>query len=377
MGKKKSTSQSIRTPLHRHLKTMAPYPPGRPIEDIQREYGLDDVVKLASNENPLGPSPHAVKAMQVTSAEMNLYPDGDGYRLKQALAKNLGVGPEEIVLGAGSDEITTLLAQCYLGPGRSIVTSKYSFIRYAMAARVMDAPIRLAPMKRFRHDSSALAGAVGRSTKLLFIDNPCNPTGAMMTRRELTRLLNSVPERVLVVVDEAYYEYARSDPNYPDTLDLWRRFPNLIITRTFSKAYGLAGLRIGYGIARPEIVNDLNRVRSPFNTNRMAQAAAVAALDDRVHLRRSIATNDKGKIYLEGELKALELRCVRTWANFILTDFTPRGRTGSEIYEALLRRGIIVRPMAGYGLNGCARISIGTPAGNRKLIRALKSVLDK
>lgn len=365
----------MKTPLQSHLKELAAYPPGKPIEEVQREYGLDEVVKLASNENPLGPSPRALKAMAATQHEMNLYPDGGGYYLRQALAERLGVTPEEIVLGNGSDEITLFLALCYLGKGRSIVTSDLAFVRYRMAAQLTGARSILVPMKRFAHDTRALAAAVNRTTKILFVDNPCNPTGTMIGRTNLARLLREVPRRVLVVVDEAYYEYAREDPNYPDTLALRKKHPNLIVTRTFSKAYGLAGLRIGYGIAPAEVVRDLDRVRPPFNTNRMAQAAAAAALGDAAHLRRVVATNEQGKAYLAKEFSELGLRCVPTWGNFFLVDFGKRRRQGGEVYEALLRKGVIARPMAGYGLGGHLRITIGKPSENRKLIRALKSIL--
>ncbi len=358
--------------LHKHLANVAPYPPGKPIEEVQREFGLKEVIKLASNENPLGPSPKALKAMAAAAREMNLYPDGAGYYLKRGIAKRLGVGEDEIILGNGSDEITLFLALCYLGPGRSIVTSDYAFVRYRMAAELMNARAKLVPMRDFRHDTAALGKAVDDSTVLLFLDNPCNPTGAMTTRRELARLLADVPRRVLVVVDEAYYEYACGDADYPDTLALRRKHPNLIVTRTFSKAYGLAGLRIGYGIARKEVVADLERVRPPFNTNRMAQAAALAALSDSGHLKKSVANNEHGKKYLAGEFRKLGLRFIPTWANFILVDLSPRGISGSELYEKLLRRGVIVRPMGGYGLKTFVRISIGTGEENRRLAEALK-----
>lgn len=366
----------MRTPLHAHLKALDPYPPGKPIEEVQRDYGLKDVAKLASNENPLGPSPRALKAMHAAAAQMNLYPDGGGFYLRTELAKRLGVEPEEIVLGAGSDEITTLLALCYLRPGRSIVTSEFSFIRYRMAAMLMGGRAKVVAMKKFRHDTAALTAALGRNTKIVFIDNPCNPTGAMMTSRELGRLLRAIPERVLVVIDEAYYEYARDDPDYPDTMALRRRHENLIVTRTFSKAYGLAGLRIGYAVARRQVVADLDRVRGPFNTNRMAQAAALAALEDRAHLRRSIAANNKGKRYLGAAFAKLGLEFVPTSGNFILVDFSGTAMSGLEVYEELLRRGIIIRPMGSYGLAAHARISIGTPAENRRLVGALGEVLN-
>lgn len=381
--------QTVNPPLLRHLLSLQAYPPGKPIEEVQRETGLADVVKLASNENPLGPSPKAVAAMQAAAGEMNLYPDGGGFYLKRKLAAALtdalaartaspsaGVAPEEIVLGNGSDEITLFLALCYLEAGRSIVTSQYAFVRYRMAAQLAGAETKLVPMPDFRHDAAALAAAVDETTQLIFIDNPCNPTGAMMNAEELKSLLEAVPPRVLVVVDEAYYEFASDDEAYPDTLALREEFPNLIVTRTFSKAYGLAGLRIGYGIARPEVVRDLDRVRPPFNTNRMAQAAALAALDDTAHLERSLANNKKGMSYLADEFDSLGLTVVPSWGNFYLVDFSSTGQSGAAIAEALMARGIIIRPMAGYGLTSHARISIGTAEENERLIAELGEVIE-
>jgi histidinol-phosphate aminotransferase len=379
MAKKQSIKQTGRksaaTPLLKHLETLAPYPPGKPIEEVQREFGLKHVVKLASNENPLGPSPRALKAMRTAAEEVNLYPDGGGYYLKQEIARRLGVTPGEIVLGNGSDEITLFLALSYLDHRHSIVTSDLAFVRYRMAAQIKNAKSVLVPMKRFAHDTAGIAGAVSRATRLVFIDNPCNPTGSMVTRRQWERLLAAIPRDVMVVADEAYYEYAKHDPDYPDMPALRKKYPNLIVTRTFSKAYGLAGLRIGYAIARPEIVRDLERVRPPFNTNRIAQAAALAALGDTAHLRKSVATNEKGKRFLVPALEGLGIRCMPTWGNFILVDVSKTGWTGAALNDALLRRGVIVRPMGGYGLHAHLRVSIGLPVENRRLIQALKEIL--
>lgn len=375
MGKKPSKPGGA-TPLHPHLLDLAPYPPGKPIEEAKRELGLKRVIKLASNENPLGPSPRALAAMRRVAREMSLYPDGGGHALKEALARKLSVSPEEIVLGNGSDEITLFLALCYLGPGRSIVVSDRAFIRYRMAAQLAGARARVVPMADFRHDVAALAKAVDRTTAILFLDNPCNPTGAMATRAEMERLLRAVPPRVLILVDEAYYEYAAADPEYPDSLAMRREHPNMVVARTFSKAYGLAGLRIGYALARPEIARDLDRVRPPFNTSRMAQAAAVAALGDAAHLRRSVACNGRGMRLLGRELEKMGLGFAPSRANFILVDVGARGRAGGEVYQALLRMGVIVRPMDGYGLRGHIRVSVGTPPQNRAFLSALRKALD-
>ncbi len=369
----KRSAKSPATPLHPHLKGLAPYPPGKPIEEVQREFGLKEVVKLASNENPLGPSPRAMKAMSRVADEMNLYPDGAGYYLKQGIAKKLSVTPEEIVLGNGSDEITLFLALCYLGKDRSIVTSNYAFIRYTMAATLMNARTKIVPMRDFRHDVAGIIKAVDKTTAIVFVDSPCNPTGAILTQSELETLLKKIPSHVLVVLDEAYYEFARADKSYPDSLALRKRYPNLIVTRTFSKAYGLAGLRIGYGIAPAAVTHDLDRVRPPFNTSRMAQAATLAALDDAAHLRRVIANNEKGKAQLNVALTRLGFRCLPSWGNFILAEVPKDCPPGAELYASLLRKGVIVRPMDGYGLKRHVRVSIGLPRENKSLIRALNA----
>lgn len=379
MSKKDKTKKvgGIPEPTHllTHLESLAPYPPGKPIEEVQREYGLSEVVKLASNENPVGPSPRALEAIRETAAEVNLYPDGGGYYLKQAIAKKLKVEPDEIVLGNGSDEITLFLALCYLESGCNIVTSDLAFVRYRMAAQIKNAETILVPMRHFAHDTGDIAKAVNLHTRLVFLDNPCNPTGSMVSRQELEKLLKAIPPDVLVIADEAYYEYAKHDSAYPDTLALRKEYPNLIVTRTFSKAYGLAGLRIGYGIARPEIIRDLDRVRPPFNTNRVAQAAAVAALDDSAHIRESVSVNEKGRRYLVPELEKLGVRLQPTWGNFVLADIEATGWNGVDLNEELLKRGVIVRPMGGYGLPHHLRISIGLPEENERLVEALTDIL--
>ena len=360
-------------PCNRHIRKLMPYPPGKPIEEVQREFGLDSVVKLASNENPLGPSPRAVKAMHSAATEMHLYPDGAGFYLKQALADRLGVAPEEIILGNGSDEITTFLGQCYLGPRRGLVTSEYAFIRYKMAAEAAGAPTTVVKMKNMRHDLAAMAKAIDPRTAMICLDVPCNPTGCGLSSRTLIQFLNRVPSETIVLLDQAYHEYAAgTNSDCPDGLVLRDRFPNLVVARTFSKAYGLAGLRIGYAVARREIVGDLDRIRPPFNANRMAQAAALAALDDKAHLRRAIQANARGMKQLEEGFQALGLKSWPSQANFILVDV---GGDGREVFHELLKLGVVTRPMAGYGLTRCLRISIGTAAENRRCLNALGKVL--
>ena len=360
--------------INRDLKRLMPYQPGRPIEEVQREFGLERVHKLASNENPLGPSPRAVKAMLAAAGEMHRYPDGDGYYLKQALAERLGVAPEELILGNGSDEIMVLLALTYLSRMRFLITSDTAFVRYRMGAELAGAPAYLAPMRDMRHNLDDIAAAIGPRTLMICLDVPCNPTGTSISRRELSRFLERVPPLVIVVLDQAYYEYACADRDYPDGLKLRDEHPNLVVLRTFSKAYGLAGLRIGYAVARPEIVSDLDRVRPPFNANRMAQAAALAALGDEAHLRRGVKANAEGLARMQEGLRALGLRTWPSLANFVLVDVELDCRV---VFQELLKLGVVTRPMAGYGLETCLRISIGRPAENRACLAALAKVLKE
>ena len=358
--------------ISKHLQKVTPYPPGKPIEEVQREYGLDSVIKLASNENPCGPSPKAVKAMQAAAGEMNLYPDGGGFYLKQALAGKISVKPDEILLGNGSDEIVVFLTMAYLSARRGMLTSRYSFVRYRMAAELVGAPCRLIEMNDMTHDLDASAAAVDKTTAMICLDIPCNPTGTMVTKRQMTAFLGKIPKDVIVVLDQAYLEFAEDDPKCPDGLQLRKAYPNLIVLRTVSKAYGLAGMRLGYMVARPEIVTDINRIRPPFNTNRMIQIGTIAALEDKAHLRKTLATNAKGMAQLEKGFAKLGLKSWPSHANFILVDV---GLDCRQVFEALLRQGVVTRPMAGYGLTTCIRISIGTTAENRRCLTALKTAL--
>jgi histidinol-phosphate aminotransferase len=355
----------------RHIPSIAPYVAGKPIEEVQREYGLAGVIKLASNENPLGPSPRAVQAMRAAAAEMHLYPDGDGYYLKQALARKHKVPMERIVLANGSDEITDMIATAYLAPANNVIVSEHDFVSYKLAAQMIGAKVKEIPLKNWRPDLAAMLRAIDARTKLLCVANPGNPIGTMVTRRELEPFLRKVPPRVLVLLDEAYSEYVAAR-SYPNGLRYLRSHANLIVTRTFSKAYGLAGLRIGYGFAHPEIVLNFDRVRPPFNTSRMAQMAAAAALGDAAHVRRSARNNSREMKRLEAAFRSLGLEWVPSVANFILFDTR---RPGAAVTESLLRQGVIVRPMGGYGLPRHVRVTIGTPAENRRFVSALKRTL--
>jgi histidinol-phosphate aminotransferase len=372
-GEKRRMSVSKPPKPRRHIPAIMAYPPGKPIEEVQREYGLDSVIKLASNENPLGPSPLAVRAMQEVASEMHLYPDGNGFYLKEALSKKHGFAPERIMLGNGTNELLDLIVLGYVGPTENIVISQYDFIGYRLSALKVNASVREAPLKDWRVDVKALAKTIDSKTRLVCIANPSNPVGTIVKKRELEWLLGNIPEKTLLLMDEAYFEYA-NDPDYPDAMQYVDKYPNLIVTRTFSKAYGLAGLRIGYGIADPDIVMNIDRVRAPFNTNRISQAAAIAALKDKSFLAKAVKTNASGRKTIEEALDKLQLNRVPSQTNFILFD---AGRPGAEVMQSLLKQGVIVRPMGGYGLPRHLRVTIGLPAENRRFIASLKRSLKE
>lgn len=354
------------------LEQLPVYQPGRPIEEVARQFGLDPagIIKLASNENPLGPSRLALRAARAALRDMHLYPDGNAYYLKQKLAAHLRVRPENIILGNGSNEVLELIGHAVLGPGAEAVVSQYCFAVYPIVTHLFGARLVEVPARNYGHDLDAMLGAVGPATRVIFVANPNNPTGTRVPNVELLRFVNSVPAHVLVVIDEAYYEYME-DP--PDLIELVRSGarPNLVVTRTFSKIYGLAGLRLGYGIAHESIVSALEKIRQPFNTNAVAQAAALAALDDTAHVRRTRALNRRGLRYFARELKRLGLEFVPSEANFILV----RVGDGRGVFERMQQQGVIVRPMGGYGLPDWVRITTGTHAQNVRCIDVLKSVL--
>jgi histidinol-phosphate aminotransferase len=352
------------------LASLVPYQPGKPIEEVEREYGIRGSVKLASNENPLGPSPRAVGALRAAIAEVHRYPDGGGFYLKRKLAEKLGVGADQIVLGNGSNEVLELLARCFLRPGEDAVMSEQAFVVYASVVQAVAGVARAVPLRDFTHDLEAMAAAVRKSTRLVFLGNPNNPTGTIYRRDAFERFLGRIPADVVIVTDEAYAEYVE-DPEYPQTLEDQAPDRLLVTLRTFSKIYGLAGLRIGYGIGPAEVVAALERVRQPFNVNSLAQAAALAALDDEEHVERSRRTNREGMRYLEQEFARLGLTYVPSQANFVLVHVGD----GAAVYEGLLRQGVIVRPMAGYAFPEHVRVTVGTPEENRRLVAALERVL--
>lgn len=354
------------------VRQLVPYVPGKPIEELQRELGLTDVVKLASNENALGINPNVAEAIQAALPELTRYPDGNGFRLKSALAESLSVEPAQITLGNGSNEILELVARTFLSPDLEAIFSQHAFAVYPIVTQAVGATARVVPADNFGHDLPAMLEQVNAKTRLVFIANPNNPTGTLLPAEELQAFLKALPETVLCVLDEAYYEYIAADKR-ADSIAWLKSHPNLIVTRTFSKAYGLAGLRIGYGLSSPEVADLLNRVRQPFNNNMLALAAAEAAWSDRAYLDKTIAANKAGMAQLTEGFQELGLTWIPSAGNFVSVDM---GRPAIPIYQALLRKGVIVRPIANYEMPDHLRVSIGTETENRIFLKALHEVLD-
>ena len=360
------------------IRGLRPYQPGKPIAELERELGVTDIVKLASNENPLGPAPRALAAIAAAAGDLARYPDANGFELKRVLAARHGVRTECITLGNGSNDLLVLLAEAFLGPGLQAVYARHAFAVYALVVQATGAEHRVAdalpaehPEHPFGHDLDAMAALVGPDTRLVFIANPNNPTGTWLDAEALERFVAALPGHVVVVVDEAYFEYVR-EPGYPDATRWLDRYPHLVVTRTFSKAYGLAGLRVGYAVSSPAIADILNRIRQPFNTSSLAQAAALAALEDEAHLKRSIELNAAERDRVGAACAALGLGVAPSVGNFLLVDLR---RDAQPVFEALLRKGVIVRPVANYGLPDHLRISIGTVAENDRLVAALREVV--
>lgn len=358
-----------------NIEKLRPYAPGKPIEETEREYGVKDPAKLASNENPFGPSPLAIEVMRNAAAEMHLYPDGGCFSLKQSLAQHLSaydVEPHNLIIGNGSNEIIEFLIRTFVAPDENVVTADPSFIVYRLASIAHNREEISVPLRDdLTYDLDAVAKAVNDKTKVIFLANPNNPTGRTFNTSEFEHFLASVRDDVIIGLDEAYAEYL-DDPMVPNGLHYARMRHRLVVMRTFAKIYGLAGLRIGYGVTSREIVNYMDRVRPPFNVNRMAQQAAIAALGDFEHVKKTRAAALKGRKILQTGFDQLGLRWFPSQTNFILVDFA---RDASAIYEALLYQGFIVRPVANYGLPNCLRITIGTDAQNQGLLAALKQVL--
>lgn len=356
---------------------LQPYVPGKPVGELEREYGIRNSIKLASNENPLGPPPASVRAISAALGDIALYPDGAAFELKAALAQRLAIDPVQITVGNGSNELLSLVAETFLTPSTEAIWSQYAFLVYALSVQATGATARIAlanpadHAQPLGHDLAAMRRLVGPATRLVFIANPNNPTGTWLAAAELRTFIGSLPPHVLVLLDEAYGEYA-DGADWPDTLPWLDEFPNLIVTRTFSKMYALAGLRVGYSVSHPAIADLLNRVRQPFNVNSLAQVAARAALDDTAHVTRSRQLNAAGLIQLREGLGELGWRVSPSAGNFVLVD---TGGPALPWYEKLLRAGVIVRPVANYGLPNYLRITVGLPEQNERLLSALRSLI--
>jgi histidinol-phosphate aminotransferase len=347
------------------------YVPGKPIDEVRRELGLKSVIKLASNENPYPPSPKVLAALNLAAREINRYPDGGCFKLRRALARKLDIDDDQLIFGNGSDEIIVLAVKAFAAKGDEVIIAKPSFLIYEIASTLSGARLHQVPLKGFRYDLQAMKARINARTRIIFIGNPDNPAGTYITTRQAEEFLRSVPKSTLVFFDEAYFEYVQAN-DYPDTLSLMKKYPNVMTTRTFSKMYGLAGLRLGYGIASREIIDVLNRLREPFNVNSMAQAAAVAVLGDETHYRHIAQEVNEQKQYLYRSLRKLGIAFEESFTNFILVQV---GQDSSKAAGALLKKGVIIRDMAVWGLKGYIRVSIGNASENKRFIKTLGEIL--
>ena len=361
----------MRAPVEPNIDAIVAYVPGKPADELKRELGLEHVVKLASNENPLGPSPLAIEAIKQSLLEVHLYPDGGSFYLKHGVAEFLDVARESLLLANGSNEAIEIILRTFRRPNSRIVTGQSSFIIYKHAATAAHYEVDEVPHAGLHLDLDAMLAAIGENTRFVFIANPNNPTGQYVGEAALTRFLERVPVDTLVVLDEAYCHYT-CNADYPDGLKLMKRYPNLIVLRTFSKIYGLAGLRIGYAVLQPELANYCNRVRAPFNVNLIAQNAALASLADSEFVRRSVELNNEGMRGMLSGVREMGLKAADSAANFILLELN---KPVVEVFKALLLRGVIVRPMVGYGMPYSARVTIGLPEENQRFLQALSQVL--
>lgn len=353
------------------VQKLTPYQPGKPIDELERELGIKNIIKLASNENPLGPSTQVLQAIEKVKPDLCRYPDGNGFTLKSALCEHLSVSADQITLGNGSNDVLELIARAYLAPGDEAVFSQYAFAVYPISTQAVGATPVVAPAKDWGHDLNAMLDCITDKTKVVFIANPNNPTGTWFGKSQWQAFMQKVPESVLVVLDEAYIEYVENDDAL-NGLDYLNQYNNLIVTRTFSKAYGLAALRVGYSLSHSQVANVLNRVRQPFNVDSFALAAATAALNDVNYLQRSRDMNRRGMTQLETGFDRLGLKYIPSMGNFITVFFE---QDGGLLYQKLLHEGVIVRPVGNYGLPKALRISIGKPEENQRLLDALERVL--
>ena len=359
------------------VRNLAPYIPGKPLEELEREYGIRDSIKLASNENPLGAGPRVQAAIAAAARDIHLYPDGSGFTLKQALARKHGCAAESITLGNGSNDVLVMIAEAFLTVQSEAVFSQYGFVTYPIAVQATGATAKIAaanpidhPMP-LGHNLEAFARLINERTRVVFVANPNNPTGTWLDEGALKRFVAAVPKQTLLVIDQAYIEYV-DEPSFPDASRWLAEFPNLVVTRTFSKAYGLAGLRVGYALSHPAVADVLNRVRQPFNVNSIALGGALVALEEPEHLQRSVAMNCSGMVQLRDGFDALGVRHLPSVGNFVLIDCA---RPAAGVYEAMLRQGVIVRPVGNYQLPNHLRITIGTRVQNERMLAALKQAL--
>ena len=356
-----------------YIRDLVPYPPGKPMEELTRESGIREVIKLASNENPLGPSPRALAAIQKALPQLHRYPDGSGYYLKQALSRALGFPPEQFLLGNGSNEIIELAIRTFLEAGDEVISPSPSFLVYNKVVQTIGGENRLIPLRGFKIDLEEILRQTRARTRLIIINNPNNPTGTIITRKEWERFLKKVPREILILMDEAYIDFV-DDPACPLGSDYIQSTKNLLVIRTFSKAYGLAGLRIGFGITRPELADYMNRVRQPFNVNSLAQAGALGALQDARFYEKTRSLVRKGKKELEKGLLNLGLTFIPSQTNFILVRMPLKGQF---VYEAMLKMGVIIRSMKSYGLEDYIRVNVGLPKENARFLRTLQQVIKQ
>ncbi len=359
---------NLKKAVRKVVSEIKPYKQGKPIEEVKREYKLKKIYKMASNENPLGPSPRAVSAIKKSLEGINLYPDGTCFYLKKALSTKYKLDIDNLVIGNGSDELIVLALQAFINKGDEVIIADPTFLVYKLAAKLAEAKIISVPLKDFKYDLEAMQAKITPRTKMIFVANPDNPTGSYANNKQVAEFLKALPENVVVFFDEAYFEYAQTIKDYPDTMQYLKR-GNIIVSRTFSKIYGLGGMRIGWAAASKEIIGYLNQVREPFNVNSLAQVAAIAALNDKTHIAQSRKIVNEGKTFFAKEFKIMNLFFVPSAANFILIEV---GRNSKIIYKKLLSKGIIVREMSAWGLNGFIRITIGNMKENKLFITELK-----
>jgi histidinol-phosphate aminotransferase len=358
--------------LRKGILELEPYIPGKPIEEVKRELGLKEVIKLASNETSVGPSPLAIKSIKEEIENINLYPEGSSRLLREKIAYKLNLNKETIIVGNGADNIIGLVGMAFINEGDEVITGEITFPAYETITKIMGGKLIPVKLKKYTYDLEGIARRINERTKIIFICNPNNPTGTIVTKEEVNNFLKNIPKDVVVVFDEAYYDYVE-DRNYPDIHSYILEGKNIIILRTFSKIAGIAGVRVGYGIAKPELIRYLRRVASPFPANRLAQVAATASLDDKKHYKKVLKSNQEGKKYLYKELKKLDLFCLPTEANFIFIDLKTNANV---IFEKLLKKGVIIRPGKIWGCPNFIRVTIGTAYENNRFIKALKEALS-